>query len=88
MSYGRGRSVERGGGVGLNRGVGLGLGVAVEDGVAVTVRVGLTVGTDVGCYSIVPQNADRTKDGGRTPCPGQHPLATDKNACAPNLQRP
>ena len=36
----------------------------------------------------VTKNADPTRNGERTPSPGQHPLATDKEACAPKLQRP
>ena len=32
---------------------------------------------------MLPKNADRTQNGERTPSPGQHPLATDKEACAP-----
>ena len=32
---------------------------------------------------LLPKNADRRQDGERTPSPGQHPLATVKEACAP-----
>ena len=32
--------------------------------------------------------AKRARSGERTSSPGQHPLTTDKEACAPNLQRP
>jgi hypothetical protein len=34
---------------------------------------------------LLPKNADRTQHGERTSSPGQHPLATDKEACAPNF---
>jgi hypothetical protein len=32
---------------------------------------------------LLPNDSHRTKDGERTPSPGQHPLATAKVACAP-----
>ena len=32
--------------------------------------------------------AKHARSGERTSSPGQHPLTTDKEACAPNLQRP
>ena len=31
--------------------------------------------------------AKHARSGERTSSPGQHPLTTDKEACAPNLQR-
>ena len=34
---------------------------------------------------LLPKNADRTQNGERTPSPGQHPLATDKEACTPQI---
>jgi hypothetical protein len=44
------------------------------------------------CNSDMPREPSakckRARSGERTSSPGQHLLATDKEACAPNLQRP